>query len=157
LLQSTYFPDGPKSETAASAFVQLSNENIIAFLEKSMEKAAELQDAKHRLQKCGWNMSLFNDIVESLKRDLGEFLGGIDVKAFIQEIESDIEKISSLAKDVHLSVKQTTNNWMMDLLSDLEEGDEGRRGLKMLLEKAMIKARDKLLDFKIRTKESPHR
>jgi hypothetical protein len=99
-------------------------------------------------------MSLFDDIVESLKRDLGELLGGIDVKAFIQEIESDIEEISNLAKEAHLSVKQTTIDRMMDSLSGLEEGDEGR-GLKVLLEKAMIKARDKLLDFKIRTKESP--
>jgi hypothetical protein len=37
LLRSTYFPDSPKSGTGASASVQLSNEDIITFLEKSME------------------------------------------------------------------------------------------------------------------------
>jgi hypothetical protein len=83
-------------------------------------------------------MSLFDDIVESLKRDLRELLGGIDVKAFIQETESDIEEISNLSKDAHLLVKQKTIDQMMDseslsglgnavFFAGLEEGDEGRR------------------------------
>jgi hypothetical protein len=162
LLRSACFPDSPKSGTGTSASVELSNENIITFLEKSMEKGALLQDAKRRLQKCGPDVTLFDGIVDSLKKDLKELLGGIDVQAFILETESDIEEISNLAKDAHLSVKQYTIDRMLDSESlsgavfsaGLEESDEGRR-LKVLLEKAMIKARDELLEFKMRTKGSP--
>jgi hypothetical protein len=165
LRSDSYFPDSPKSGTGASASVQLSNENIITFLEKSMEKGALLQDAKDRLQKCGSDKSLFDGIVKSLEENLKELLGSIDFEAFILEAQSDIKDISNLAKDAHLLVKQYTIDQMMDSESlsglgdavfsaGLKESDEGRH-LKVLLEKAVIKARDKLLEFKMRTKESP--
>ncbi|KAF8231450.1 hypothetical protein L208DRAFT_1469706 [Tricholoma matsutake] len=165
LLWSKDFPDSPKSGAGASASVKLSNEDIITFLEKLKEKGTLLQDAKCRLQKCGSDMGLFDGIIESLKRDLEELLGHVDIQAFILETVSDIKEISNLAKEACLLVKQYTIDWMMDSksLSGLgnavfsagsKENDE-RGHLKVLLEKAMINARDTVLEFKMRTKESP--
>jgi hypothetical protein len=165
LLRSKDFPDSQKSGAGASAFVELSNEDIITFLEKSKEKGTLVQDAKRRLQKCGSDMGLFDGIVESLKRDLEELLRGVDVQAFILETVSDIEEISDLAKEAHLLVKHYTIDRMVnsELLSGLgnavfsagsKENDE-RRHLTVLLEKAVINARDTLPEFKSRTKESP--
>ena len=165
LLRSKDFPDSPKSGAGASASDELSNEDIITFLEKSKEKGALLQDAKRRLQKCGSDMGLFDGIVESLKRDLEELLRGVDVQAFIMETVSDIEETSELAKKAHLLVKRYTIDRMMnsDSLSGLgnavfsagsKDNDE-RRHLKVLLEKAVINAKDTLLEFKTRTEESP--